>query len=316
MSALNCHFVCTVGLKQICTFQPVDVAAGPAAGVPMVVSHMDHNTVPSHALVNPLPNRTPTVYVQSHHLGTFVERSLPTMPGRFVLVYGDSDSQIDLHHPTFRPLFHSPKVVHIYAQNGGPAHPKLTVLPIGMDYHTKTRHRLPLLLPSLVASELRRTLEYELSTPTIQDTELKRILATAKPFSERLALCFSNFDDKVRSRVSAHRDTNKSLVVEFPHDSSRKDTWEAQSKYAFVLSPKGAGIDCHRTWEALALGCIPIVERSPICSVFEDLPVLIIDSWKDVTRQLLDKTIADFGERKFCMEKLTLRYWIQRIISH
>lgn len=316
MSALSCQFVCTLGLKQICTFQPVDDAIGLTRGLPMGVSHVDTHNVPPHSLVNPLLNKTPTIYVQSRHLGVFVERSLPIIAGCFVLVCGGSINQIDLRHPTFRPLFRSPKVVHIYAQNGGPAHPKLTVLPIGMDYHTKTVNRIPLLIPSLVASELLRTLEHQLSTPTVQDNELERIRSETQPFTERIPLCFSNFDNKVPSRVSARRDTNESLVVEFPYGSSRKDTWEAQSKYAFVLSPKGAGIDCHRTWEALALGCIPIVERSPICSVFEDLPVLIIDSWKDVTRELLDKTIADFGERKFRMEKLTLRYWVQRIISH
>jgi hypothetical protein len=32
--------------------------------------------------------------------------------------------------------------------------------------------------------------------------------------------------------------------------------------YAFVASPYGGGPDCHRTWEALILGCIPIVKSS------------------------------------------------------
>jgi hypothetical protein len=53
--------------------------------------------------------------------------------------------------------------------------------------------------------------------------------------------------------------------------------------HAFVASPHGNGLDCHRTWEALALGCIPIVKRSPIDKVFQGLPVWIVGSWKEVT---------------------------------
>jgi hypothetical protein len=54
-----------------------------------------------------------------------------------------------------------------------------------------------------------------------------------------------------------------------------------QIKYAFVISPHGNGLDCHRTWEALCLGCIVIVKKSPIDTLYTDLPVLIIDNWSD-----------------------------------
>ena len=46
------------------------------------------------------------------------------------------------------------------------------------------------------------------------------------------------------------------------------------SKFKFVLSPPGAGIDCHRTWELLYLDCIPIVQSSTINELYDDLPVL------------------------------------------
>ena len=51
------------------------------------------------------------------------------------------------------------------------------------------------------------------------------------------------------------------------------------SKYKFILSPPGAGIDCHRTWEALYCGTIPIVISSSINELYEDLPVLTVSSW-------------------------------------
>ena len=48
--------------------------------------------------------------------------------------------------------------------------------------------------------------------------------------------------------------------------------------FRYVLSPPGEGYDCFRTWEALFLRSIPIVQRDPVkSSVFENLPVWIYD---------------------------------------
>jgi hypothetical protein len=99
----------------------------------------------------------------------------------------------------------------------------------------------------------------------------------------------------------------------------RRDiTWNNQTKYAFVLSPAGGGYDCHRTWEALLLGCIPIVKRFniPLEKVYDDLPVLIVDNWSDITQELLITTINNFKNRTFKTEKLTLKYWMELINSY
>ncbi len=50
----------------------------------------------------------------------------------------------------------------------------------------------------------------------------------------------------------------------------------------FVLSPAGNGLDCHRTWEAIYLGAIPIVRRAHWAFSNRELPVLIVDKWSDL----------------------------------
>ena len=55
-------------------------------------------------------------------------------------------------------------------------------------------------------------------------------------------------------------------------------------KTMFVPSPAGNGIDCHRTWEALYLGAVPVVLRSEYFGE-RNWPVLVVDSWSE----LLDK---------------------------
>ena len=81
------------------------------------------------------------------------------------------------------------------------------------------------------------------------------------------------------------------------------------------ITPHGNGLDCHRTWEALCTGSIPIVKTSAIDSLFTDLPVLIVKDWSDVNMELLTKTIKEFKTKKFNYDKLLLKYWIDKIKS-
>jgi hypothetical protein len=102
--------------------------------------------------------------------------------------------------------------------------------------------------------------------------------------------------------------------------TKRTINWNLMSKYAFVLSPFGIGMDCHRTWEALCLGCIPIVKTSSIDNLYNDLPVLIVKEWKVITIELLNDTISTFKAKiennEFNIEKLNLSYWLQLINSY
>jgi len=97
--------------------------------------------------------------------------------------------------------------------------------------------------------------------------------------------------------------------------TKRTQNWNNITQNTFVLSPFGMGMDCHRTWEALCLGAIPIVKAPNFQKMFEDLPVLIVNEWSEITRELLDKTIEEFKTREFKYEKLTLQYWVKIIVK-
>ena len=51
--------------------------------------------------------------------------------------------------------------------------------------------------------------------------------------------------------------------------------------HPFVASPPGNGLQSHRTWEALHLGRVPVVQRTlgAMDDLYAGLPVLIIDGW-------------------------------------
>ncbi|CAB4582174.1 unannotated protein [freshwater metagenome] len=52
-------------------------------------------------------------------------------------------------------------------------------------------------------------------------------------------------------------------------------------KSLFIPSPAGNGLDCHRTWEALYLGSVPVVLKKEFCGD-ETWPVHVVDSWEEL----------------------------------
>jgi hypothetical protein len=77
---------------------------------------------------------------------------------------------------------------------------------------------------------------------------------------------------------------NLSKKYDFVKVANRVDVFanirNIQSSY-FVLSPAGNGIDCYRNFEAMYLGAVPIVQRAERLPYMADLPILIVDTFKD-----------------------------------
>ena len=239
-----------------------------------------------------------TVYVHGSAIPDFVKK-MDSIQAKFILVSGDCDESIPdavfSSEDDFKKFIDSEKIMHWYSQNAVKDHPKLTRIPIGLDYHT-------------------------LPNPGAQEKELVAIKDAASPLAERKLQCYSNFHFSKQAdrkftydRDAAMAGVPKELVYYEPEKVSRTDTWKNQANYAFVVSPHGNGLDCHRTWEALCLGCIPIVKTSAIDKVFDELPVLIVKDWPEVTNELLSNTLSSFSQKKFNAERLTLAYWINLI---
>lgn len=89
----------------------------------------------------------------------------------------------------------------------------------------------------------------------------------------------------------------------------------AVAKSRFVVCPAGNGIDTHRVWESLYLGSYPVVKRSPHFEGLNDLPIVIVDSWEDVTEEYLDSWEAMAKDRPWNTDKLKMSYWKRRVQS-
>ena len=248
-----------------------------------------------------------TIYVCGSAVPHFV-RSV-RVPVPYILVSGDCDESVptDLFstNDEFLQFINSPNLIRWFSQNCVfNTHPKLLQIPIGLDYHTMaaSNHAWGAKTSSLDQEQL-----------------LMSVKSKAKPWSERIPIAYSNHHfivDRVKfgaDRSDSIKHVPKELVMYESTQIPRLNAWHNQSKYAFVISPHGNGLDCHRTWEALALGCIPIVKSSPLDPLYADLPVLIVSSWSDVTQELLTNTLCEYSAKTFNWDKLTLQYWVAKI---
>jgi hypothetical protein len=196
--------------------------------------------------------------------------------------------------PEAQTVLQHPLVIKWFAQNCVKPGEKLHQLPIGLYFHV-------IYNPVKGWCHLKNNIQYYESLIN----ELKQTPKQNK--------CFSNFHFLMhtkygKDRIDAASSISRTLIDYQAAKITSEETWKLMSSYKFIVSPHGNGLDCHRTWEALCLGCFPIVKTSPLDPLFEGLPVLIVQKWSDVTQELLDGFQPDYSQ----IEKLTLKYWFKK----
>jgi hypothetical protein len=252
-----------------------------------------------------------SIYVCSDLIPYFVNIILPKINKHFVLVTGDSDLTVpkEAITPTqTNRLINNPFLSKWFAQNTQMYMcDKIVQMPIGLDYHT---------ISSNPSHNWLNKDNKEGHLPRYQEQILLQIRQNMVPFQERINKIYINFSlnsDRFKQRENALKQIPKELLIKNLNFVKRTQNWKNMTEYTFILSPFGIGHDCHRTWEALCLGCIPILKAPNFKKMFKNLPVLIVNEWTDITQELLDKTIQEFQSQEFNYEKLTLQYWTSQI---
>ena len=97
--------------------------------------------------------------------------------------------------------------------------------------------------------------------------------------------------------------------------------YKRNRQYPFWLSPRGGGLDCHRTWEALYLDIIPIVWNNSLNSLYDNLPVVIINGIEELNEKFLYEKLNEISKKKlskekvYQFEKLRNAYWRRLILN-
>ena len=245
-----------------------------------------------------------SLYVWAGKLPEFMDQCIPRLTKKITLVSGDCDETVYTVQQ-YRTILDCPYILRWFPQNCMIRHEKITHIPIGLVYHAYYD-----------AKDKSNPWSEKTKAAIDQENDIQQLLPST-PFWERKAKCYTTFHFHLHrgDRYEAFTSIPQSLIDYEPIPVDRLVSYKHQMEYAFVVSPFGGGPDCHRTWEALILGCIPIVKSSGMDPLFDDLPVLLVEKWSDVTQELLNDTIEKFKGRSFSYEKLTLPYWKEKINS-
>ena len=263
------------------------------------------------------------VWVRLSWLRSFIRQVLPLAQSRFVLVTGDSDSCVpgELGSEA-RKILESPKVIRWFAQNydGSYAPDRISPVPIGIDFH--------MLAERPIWGE-------NAASPAQQEEVLQSVRSSLAPVKNRTPKVYVdfawqrgfgllNYRRYHPLRGTKFRESRRKIVQNVRKNESvicqtrplpRTEMWRERGRYAFVLSPHGMGLDCHRTWEALALGHIVLVPSSSLDPLFAGLPVIPIKSWDDINPENVEAWLALYADGQETNEKLGSRYWINRMRS-
>lgn len=209
-----------------------------------------------------------TVFCKTDEIWSFFEHARLTRK-RIVLITGQSDFPCDEKRQEFLP----PQVAHWFAPNLTHPHPCVTALPLGIG---------PVGDPGTAPSA--------------------ELVAARRPRAARDKWLYVNFrpqtNPSVRKPIADHfRRLASQAWVTFrdPEPKGKSSIYlHEMGEHRFVLCPPGNGIDTHRTWEALATGAIPVVQRSAATEPFSHLPILFVDDHRRVDLLLLEQSWRRF----------------------
>jgi hypothetical protein len=298
----KCKIVCSRGLLKSCTFN----SSNPKSSCNNDFNYLI-NMLQSNRMFDGM-----SIYVCSDLLCFFVNKILPKLTNKFTLVSGDSDLCVPLEalsqKETYK-LLNSTLLILWFVQNTRiQDNDKIIQLPIGLDYHTISSN------PNHIWKK-----NEERHLPIFQENILFGVIHQSQFFLERKNKIYVNFsreNDRFRDREKSLQKISINLLEINNNFTKRTDNWKLMARYKFILSPFGMGMDCHRTWESIALGCVPIICAQNFRNLFNGFNVLIVNDWSEVTEELLNSYLDTIGNNELNSinnEKIKLSYWVDKI---
>jgi len=279
----------------------------------------EKNLEPPKALFTDLPHGT-VVHINSKHVLRFIEMVLPHLKSKIVLLTGYDT--VSPAVPGYEKIIENPNILHWFLQNYD-LDPKYrlngqaSIMPLGFNFHKldprSDNTSTDMGLPSILGNQ-------QLTMKVIRD-DLPKLKDRPYQAYANFHLNMDTFlrDPMAKTRANARQDAldqlkPKPYVTFESKQIPRNEVWRNLKNYAFEVSPRGNGIDCHRTYEGIFFNTIPIIKTTSIDSLFEDLPVVIVNDWDEVTEEnlkLWKKKYQDKVDGEI-PEKLYAAYWEKR----
>ena len=201
----------------------------------------------------------------------------------------------------------NPLIYHWFTWNKQYDHPKLTCIPIGLNLD---RHLPPMLTFLSNKNRSAEKSKFCAVNGSVSSHPIrKRLMELAKTKWCGFCTFIENIPYSKTYVNFSHTDPHNRIQI----DVTNPKCYDILSEYKFILSPPGGGVDCHRTWEALYSGTIPIVISSSINELYDDMPVLTVKNWDVITKEFLESKYVEIQKKlqnnEYNMDKLYFDYW-------
>lgn len=232
------------------------------------------------------------IFVRTNFLKDFSTKINPQIRNPYILISHNEDMGLD---EEMKSLADDSKVIHWFAKNLLFEHSKITPIPIGIDSRVGDKKNIIINSINKYANEKNKI------------TKIFYSFWIRTNFKKRVPIL-----EKVKKIPLAE------TLTEIEKESiSKEDYLEKISKYKFIISPPGNGIDCHRTWETLYLKSVPIVEESIPTNYWKriGIPLFVIKDWgelKHMTKERLEQIYTELSSKPEC-RALWMDYWIEQI---
>jgi hypothetical protein len=241
--------------------------------------------------VNEIDKDVIIVYTNTHWVENFFNE-LKTFKTnkKFILITHNSDHDLNEHVYNLKPE----NVIKWYSQNVNYVNDKndFESIPIGLENPSWFPH----------ANKINNLLETLKKEKTIKN--LLYVNHTIRSYPDERTEPYELF-------------TNKDwCTIEFYENGQNYNNYiDNVYNHKFVLCPRGNGLDTHRFWETLHLKTIPVVIKNSNNKYYSDLPVVFVNSWKEITEELLNDEYERISKTEYNLEKLYFKYWKDKIIN-
>ncbi len=198
-----------------------------------------------------------------------------------ILITGNSDYLI-----TDDVISHKPKCIKKwFAQNAETENELVTGIPMGIENHEQC------IIEGHGVGWPHAKKKIELLSNSHMGQPIKNIYAnfSLDTHSSRKGvydICYSQ--NTITTSVSSnHREINKRSYEQYIDDIL---------DHRMVVCPRGNGVDCHRVWEVLYLDRVPIIKREMAMNYFEELPIIYLDNWLELTN--MDMIVKKYNKVK------------------
>jgi len=228
------------------------------------------------------------IFVNLAYLEGFFKQYHPKIKARYILISHNHDFSAPAH---FKKFLNDDQLFAWFTQNCDIDHPKVISIPIGLS----NAH-----WPHSCSNGFAIKKAHQLL------------------FNKRNILFYCNFQLNTcpQRRIPVYNFFKTKTFATWDQPLPYDQYLQKLARSKFVLSPHGNGLDCHRTWEALYMGCFPVVTTSTLDKLYENLPVLIVKNWNETTSELLEQKYIEMSKKSYQLEKLYIDYWFNLIKSY